>query len=537
MRPGRGIWRPCSGERGVFGQAEGIHPAFAGRDELGGEVGGIAHGAGYSVSVPDWAIATLGVVQLARVAGPAGLATAVYAASEGLSVIVLDSRAFGGQAGASSRIENYLGFPTGISGMALMARAYNQAQKFGVEMVTPDQVNRLAERADGRGPQYVLNVGADEAVRARAVVVASGAHYRRLGLADLMQFEGSSIHYWASPIEARLCGGRDVALVGAGNSAGQAAVYLAGHVSKVWVLARGRSLEASMSQYLVERIKAQANIEVLTRTEVTALEGSEGALAQVRWRTGDSGEIARSIGHLFLFIGAAPNTNWLAESGVALDAKGFANSGYLSVRSAVFEALLVTLTRMFDRGARGRQSLSLKNISIALCRPEVRTYIVDVRAAERRDFPSRVGLLAELGMAERAQLAKDAEADACAAAERAYGEFAALCRLQCALDKPRIAQALVRLHGLRNTEIAHRDLQADATTITRPNDRDLDTLFGAAAVLIRRTNALGRNLDINYLTSRSGRACALWPSRPGFGRNPRRSDVRSVEKSGTGGRL
>ncbi len=260
-------------------------------------------------------------------AGPAGLATAVYAASEGLSVIVLDSRAFGGQAGASSRIENYLGFPTGISGMALMARAYNQAQKFGVEMVIPDQVNRLADRVDGRGPHYVLGVGDDETVQARTVVIASGADYRRLDLSNLMQFEGSSIHYWASPIEARLCGGRDVALVGAGNSAGQAAVYLAGHVSKVWVLARGRSLEASMSQYLVERIQAQANIEVLTQTEVTALEGSEGTLAQVRWRTGDSDEIARSIGHLFLFIGAAPNTNWLAESGVALDAKGFVRTG------------------------------------------------------------------------------------------------------------------------------------------------------------------------------------------------------------------
>jgi thioredoxin reductase (NADPH) len=260
-------------------------------------------------------------------AGPAGLAAAVYAASEGLSVIVLDSRAFGGQAGASSRIENYLGFPTGISGMALMARAYNQAQKFGVEMAIPDQVNRLADRSDGRGPQYVLNVGDDEAVQARTVVVASGARYRRLDLPDLMRFEGSSIHYWASPIEARLCGGQEVALVGAGNSAGQAAVYLAGHVNKVWLLARGGTLQASMSQYLVERIEAQPNIEVLTQTEVTALEGSDGDLAQVRWRTGESGEMTRSIGHLFLFIGAEPNTNWLTESGVAVDDKGFVRTG------------------------------------------------------------------------------------------------------------------------------------------------------------------------------------------------------------------
>lgn len=259
-------------------------------------------------------------------AGPAGLATAVYAASEGLSVIVLDSRAFGGQAGASSRIENYLGFPTGISGMALMARAYNQAQKFGVEVAIPDQVNRLANCCD-RPDQYVLNVGDDEAVQARTVVVASGAAYRRLGLPNLMQFEGSSVHYWASPIEARLCGGQDVVLVGAGNSAGQAAVYLAGHVNKVWLLVRGRSLEASMSQYLVERIEAQANIEVLTQTEVTRLEGSEGNLAQICWRTRDGAEMTCAIGHLFLFIGAEPNTNWLTECGVAVDGKGFVCTG------------------------------------------------------------------------------------------------------------------------------------------------------------------------------------------------------------------
>src|SRR6202043_1646480 len=153
-------------------------------------------------------------------AGPAGLAAAVYAASEGLKVIVLDSRAFGGQAGASSRIENYLGFPTGISGMALMARAYNQAQKFGVEMVIPDQAHQLSERTIENRKSYFLTVGDDESLRARAVVVAGGARYRRLDVPNLAQFEGSSVHYWASPIEAKLCGGQEVALVGAGNSAG-----------------------------------------------------------------------------------------------------------------------------------------------------------------------------------------------------------------------------------------------------------------------------------------------------------------------------
>lgn len=259
-------------------------------------------------------------------AGPAGLAAAVYAASEGLSTIVLDCRAFGGQAGASSRIENYLGFPTGISGMALMARAYNQAQKFGVEMVIPDEAKLLSAAADGT--RYTLDVGDGESVRTRTVVIASGARYRRLDVANLAQFEGTSVHYWASPIEARLCGGQEVALVGAGNSAGQAAVYLASHVRKVALLARGGSLEASMSRYLVERIKAQPNIEILTRTEIEALEGNEGNLASVRWRNRASGvQTTRPIRHLFLFIGADPNTDWLANCNVALDARGFVRTG------------------------------------------------------------------------------------------------------------------------------------------------------------------------------------------------------------------
>ncbi|PDQ19721.1 thioredoxin reductase [Mesorhizobium sanjuanii] len=259
-------------------------------------------------------------------AGPAGLAASVYAASEGLSTIVLDCRAFGGQAGASSRIENYLGFPTGISGMALMARAYNQAQKFGVEMVIPDEARLLNGTAGMTG--YTLDVGDGETVRARTVVIASGARYRRLDIANLAEFEGTSVHYWASPIEARLCAGQEVALVGAGNSAGQAAVYLASHVGKVWLLARGSSLDASMSRYLVERIRAQPNIEVLTGTEIEALDSHEGNLATVRWRDRESGvATTHPIRHLFLFIGADPNTDWLANCNVALDARGFVRTG------------------------------------------------------------------------------------------------------------------------------------------------------------------------------------------------------------------
>jgi len=261
-------------------------------------------------------------------AGPAGLAAAVYGASEGLSVLVLDSRAFGGQAGASARIENYLGFPTGIGGLPLMARAFSQAQKFGAEMAIPDEVRRL-ERGDGAGGARFQVVLADgERVRARAVVVASGARYRRLAVDELARFEGAGVHYWASPIEARLCAGQEVALVGAGNSAGQAAVYLASQVARVRVLVRGKGLEATMSRYLVDRLAGLPNVELLLESEVIALEGRGGVLEAIRWRHVPSGEeTRRPIRHLFLFIGADPNTSWLSGSGVALDAKGFVRTG------------------------------------------------------------------------------------------------------------------------------------------------------------------------------------------------------------------
>ena len=260
--------------------------------------------------------------------GPAGLATAVYAGSEGLSALVLDCRTTGGQAGASARIENYLGFPTGISGIALMARAYNQAQKFGVEMAIPDEVASL-ELPDGRSRNhFVLKLLNNECARARSVVIASGARYRRLALADLDTFESSSVHYWASPLEGKLCAGQEVVLVGAGNSAGQAVVYLASQVAKVWLLVRGADLGASMSRYLVDRINSLANVEVLTDTQITGLEGADGILQTVRWRRGATGEdVRRPIRHIFLFIGADPNTDWLAGSGVALDAKGFVLTG------------------------------------------------------------------------------------------------------------------------------------------------------------------------------------------------------------------
>lgn len=255
-------------------------------------------------------------------AGPAGLSAAVYAASDGMSVLALDARSFGGQAGASARIENFLGFPTGISGLALTARAYSQAQKFGVEFAIPEAALTLTPVAAG----YELGLENGERATARTVVIATGARYRRLGLPDLERHEGVAAHYWASPIEARLCGMQDVALVGGGNSAGQAAVFLAGRTRKVSILAR-RDLAATMSRYLVERIHAQPNIEVHAGAEVAEIETRDGAFAGLRWRGRDGSEGLCPCRHVFLFIGAEPNTGWLRDSGVALDARGFVISG------------------------------------------------------------------------------------------------------------------------------------------------------------------------------------------------------------------
>jgi thioredoxin reductase (NADPH) len=259
--------------------------------------------------------------------GPAGLAAAVYAASEGLSTIVLDCRSFGGQAGASSRIENYLGFPTGISGLALMARAYNQAQKFGAEVTIPEEAQSLGPDQPGED-RFHLKLGTGETVRARSVVIASGARYRRLEIDNLADFEGTCVHYWASAVETRLCAGQEVALTGAGNSAGQAVVFLAPKVKKLWMVVRGKSLEATMSQYLVDRIKALPNVEVLLRHEICAFTGSDGVLEKVRIRNRDTNDEEEcDIKHVFSFIGADPNTDWLEGCGVKLDQKGFVITG------------------------------------------------------------------------------------------------------------------------------------------------------------------------------------------------------------------
>jgi thioredoxin reductase (NADPH) len=262
-------------------------------------------------------------------AGPAGLSTAVYATSEGLRVAVLDCRAYGGQAGASARIENYLGFPTGISGQALAGRAFIQAQKFGAEMLIPAEVMSLDCNRHEQGGGLSIHLSDGRRLLAKTVVIASGARYRRPDVPQLDQFEGRGVSYWASAIEARSCSEAEVVLVGGGNSAGQAAVFLSQHASRVNMLVRGPGLAATMSQYLIDRIAATPNIEVMVRTELSALHGDAvGGLQAASWRQRDTGSTTtRDVRGVFLFVGADPETRWLAGCGVALDANGFVLTG------------------------------------------------------------------------------------------------------------------------------------------------------------------------------------------------------------------
>ena len=256
-------------------------------------------------------------------AGPAGLAAAVYAASEGLSVVVLDQRAYGGQAGASARIENYLGFPTGISGQALAGRAYGQAQKFGAQIAIPVTVERLD--CSRKTPSIVLGDG--RRVRARSIVVASGAAYRRPSVQGLQRYEGRGVSYWASPVEARLVKNETVALVGGGNSAGQAVVFLASHCNEVNLVVR-RPLAETMSNYLIERIDALPNVTIHVGSEISELHGDKSGLTGVTWKNCDTGEESQcDTRYLFLFIGADPNSGWLGECDAVRDRKGFVITG------------------------------------------------------------------------------------------------------------------------------------------------------------------------------------------------------------------
>jgi thioredoxin reductase (NADPH) len=256
-------------------------------------------------------------------AGPAGLAAAVYGASEGLDVLVLESNMPGGQAGSSSRIENYLGFPTGISGLELTGRAYNQALKFGAHVMVAKGATRLA---CGDGQRYTVEIDGGPRVAARAVIIASGAEYRKLALDNLSSFEGAGVYYGATPMEAQLCVGEDVVVVGGGNSAGQAAVFLAQTARSVQMIVRGSSLAETMSRYLIRRIEENPAIAVRTRTQLVALEGNR-KLERVRWRDDGTGNIeTHDIGNVFMMTGAVPNTGWLDRC-VVLDDKGFVKTG------------------------------------------------------------------------------------------------------------------------------------------------------------------------------------------------------------------
>ena len=254
-------------------------------------------------------------------AGPSGLAAAVYGASEGLDVLVLETSSPGGQAGSSSRIENYLGFPTGISGQELASRAYLQAQKFGAKMLMAKATELICDRKP-----YVIQVESGAQIPARTVVIATGAQYRRLPLENLSRFEGAGVYYGATFVEAQLCKGEEVIVVGGGNSAGQAAVFLAQITKRVHMLIRSTSLAESMSRYLIRRIEKNPTIVFQLQTEIVALEGGNH-LDSVHWRNGQTGQIQQHrIRHVFVMTGADPNTRWL-NGCIALDAKGFINTG------------------------------------------------------------------------------------------------------------------------------------------------------------------------------------------------------------------
>ena len=255
-------------------------------------------------------------------AGPAGLAAAVYGASEGLDVLVLEPNSPGGQAASTSKIENYLGFPTGISGQELAGRAYTQAQKFGAEVLIAQGAKQLAcERVP-----YAIAIDGGSKVSARVVIIATGAEYRRLPLANLSDFDGCGVYYSATAIEAQLCRDSEVVVVGGGNSAGQAAVYLAQTAAHVHMLVRSDGLAATMSRYLIRRIEESPDITLHTRTEITALEGKD-RLERIRWRDNQTDATEdHDVAHLFVMTGATPNTAWL-KGCVALDEHGFIKTG------------------------------------------------------------------------------------------------------------------------------------------------------------------------------------------------------------------
>ena len=274
---------------------------------------------GLNVSIDESQVRDLIVVG----AGPSGLAAAVYAASEGLNVLVVETGSPGGQAGSSSRIENYLGFPMGISGQELAGRALAQAQKFGANMMIARTAVRL--ECDRRPYQVILDEGTP--LPTRSIVLAAGAQYNKPPIPKLSQFEGNGVYYGATAMESQLCVGEDVVVVGGGNSAGQAAVYLSGKARKVYMLVRSGKLADTMSRYLIWRIEENPAIELHYNTEIASVDG-DGHLECISWRDGDSGQIVpHDIRHLFVMTGASPRTGWL-EGRLALDNKGFVLTGH-----------------------------------------------------------------------------------------------------------------------------------------------------------------------------------------------------------------
>jgi len=277
----------------------------------------IADCLGFNESIDQTQVRDLVVVG----AGPSGLAAAVYSASEGLDVVVLETGSPGGQAGSSSKIENYLGFPTGISGQDLAGRAYIQAQKFGAEMLIARATRIVCDHRP-----YIVEAENGARIPARTVLIATGAQYRKLPLQNLSQFEGAGVYYGATFVERQLCGGEEIIVVGGGNSAGQAAVFLAQTTKRVHVLVRSASLATSMSRYLIRRIEESHNVIVRPYTEIVALEGNHH-LESVRWRNSQTGQTEKhNIRHMFVMTGADPNTGWL-NGCIVLDAKGFINTG------------------------------------------------------------------------------------------------------------------------------------------------------------------------------------------------------------------
>jgi thioredoxin reductase (NADPH) len=278
----------------------------------------IADCLGFNESIDQTQVRDLVVIG----AGPSGLAAAVYGASEGLDVLILETSSPGGQAGSSSRIENYLGFPTGISGQELAARAYNQAQKFGAHML----VARAARLICDRKP-YVVELENGTRISTRTIVIATGAQYRKLPLKNLSRFEGAGVYHGATFVESQLCGGEEVIVVGGGNSAGQAAVFLAETTKRVHMLVRSAGLAATMSRYLIRRIENSPTITLRPQTEIVAVEGDGNHLNSVYWRNNQTGQTEKhQISHVFVMTGADPNTSWL-DGCIALDSKGFINTG------------------------------------------------------------------------------------------------------------------------------------------------------------------------------------------------------------------